>query len=42
MRIEALTTMMYEYGHVFPLGITHLKHIEAAIEKLNGERPELA
>ena len=39
--VNALRAVMYEYGHVFPLGITHLKRIEAAIEKLNGELPEL-
>jgi len=40
--VNALRAVMYEYGHVFPLGITNLKRIEAAIEKLNGELPELA
>ncbi len=39
--VNALRAVMYEYGHVFPLGITNLKRIEAAIGNLNGELPEL-
>ncbi len=40
--VNALRAVMYEYGHVFPLGIANLKRIEAALEETNGELPELA
>jgi transposase len=33
---------MYEYGHVFPLGIANLKRIEATLEEPDGGLPELA
>ena len=30
--VNALRSTLYEYGHVFPVGIAHLKKIEELIE----------
>lgn len=40
--VNALRAVMYEYGHVFPLGIANLRRIEATPEEPNGGLPELA
>lgn len=40
--MNALRAVMYEYGHVFPLGTANLKRIEATLEETNSELPELA
>jgi transposase len=40
--VNALRAVMYEYGHVFPLGIANLKRIEATLAEPNGGLPELA
>ncbi len=40
--VNALRAVMYEYGHVFPLGIANLRRIEAALDEANSGLPELA
>ncbi|WP_296762056.1 IS110 family transposase [Sediminimonas sp.] len=39
--VNALRAVLYEYGHVFPAGIGHLKRIEAVIEDSNCDLPNL-
>lgn len=39
--MNALRSTLYEYGHVFPVGIAHLKKIEALIEAPNCDLPAL-
>ncbi|WP_026757523.1 IS110 family transposase [Sediminimonas qiaohouensis] len=39
--VNALRAMLYEYGHVFPAGIGHLKRIEALIEDPTCDLPAL-
>jgi transposase len=39
--VNALRAVLYEYGHVFPAGIGHLKRIEAVIEDPNCDLPAL-
>lgn len=39
--VNALRAVLYEYGHVFPAGIGHLKRIEAMIEDSNCDLPVL-
>ena len=39
--VNALRAVLYEYGHVFPAGIGHLKRIEALIEDPTCDLPAL-
>jgi transposase len=39
--VNALRAVLYEYGHIVPQGIGHLKRIEAILEGPNGDLPEL-
>ncbi len=39
--VNALRAVLYEYGHVVPLGIGHLKRIEAIVEDVSVVLPEL-
>lgn len=39
--VNALRALLYEYGHVFPAGIGHLKRIEALVEDLACDLPAL-
>jgi len=39
--VNALRAVLYEYGHVFPAGIGHLKRIEAVIEDPTCDLPAL-
>ena len=39
--MNALRALLYEYGHVFPAGIGHLKRIEALVEDLACDLPAL-
>jgi transposase len=39
--VNALRAMLYEYGHVFPAGIGHLKRIEALVEDPTCDLPTL-
>lgn len=39
--VNALRVVLYEYGHVFPLGLTQLKRIEAVVEVPDCDLPEL-
>ena len=39
--VNALRTVLYEYGHVFPAGIGHLKRIEALVEDPTCDLPAL-
>lgn len=38
--VNAMRAVLYEYGHVFPAGIGHLKRIEAVIEDPNCDLPD--
>jgi len=39
--VNALRAVLYEYGQVVPLGIGHIKRIEAIVEDADNELPEL-
>jgi transposase len=39
--VNALRSVLYEYGHVFPTGIAHLRRIEAVLEAPNSDLPAL-
>ncbi|XWN29255.1 MAG: IS110 family transposase [Devosia sp.] len=39
--VNALRSVLYEYGHVAPKGIAHLKRIEAILEDPNSDLPAL-
>lgn len=39
--VNALRSVLYEYGHVFPKGIAHLRRIEAVLADPNCELPAL-
>ena len=39
--VNALRAVLYEYGHVFPAGISHLKRIEALVEDPTCDLPVL-
>ncbi len=39
--VNALRAVLYEQGHVFPLGLVHLKRIEALVEEPENGLPEL-
>lgn len=39
--VNALRAALYEYGHVVPLGIAHLKRIEVIVEDGDTDLPEL-
>jgi transposase len=39
--VNALRAALYECGHVFPVGITHLKRMEALVEDSNCDLPTL-
>ncbi len=39
--VNALRAVLYEYGHIVPQGIGHLKRIEAILEESNSGLPEL-
>lgn len=39
--VNALRAVLYEYGHVVPLGIGHLKRIEAIVKDVSVVLPEL-
>lgn len=39
--VNALRAVLYEYGHIVPQGIGHLKRIEAILEGANSDLPEL-
>jgi len=39
--VNALRSVLYEYGHTVPKGIAHLKRIEAILEEPNSDLPQL-
>ncbi len=39
--VNALRAALYEYGHVFPVGLVHLKRIEATVKDHDGDLPAL-
>ena len=39
--VNALRAVLYEYGHVFPVGLVHLKRIEAVVEDPDCDLPAL-
>ncbi|TJZ86660.1 IS110 family transposase [Paracoccus hibiscisoli] len=39
--VNALRAVFYEYGHAFPIGIAHLKRMEAVVEGPGIDLPEL-
>ena len=39
--VSALRAVLYEYGHVFPVGICHLKRMEAVLEDPHCDLPAL-
>jgi transposase len=39
--VNALRSVLYEYGHIVPNGIAHLKRIEAILEEPNSDLPAL-
>lgn len=39
--VNALRAVLYEYGHVFPVGLAHLKRIEALVEDPGCDLPAL-
>ena len=39
--VNALRSVLYEYGHVVPKGMAHLKRIEAILEEPNSDLPAL-
>jgi transposase len=39
--VSALRSALYEYGHVFPIGMAHLKRIEALVEDPDSDLPAL-
>jgi len=39
--VNALRAMLYEYGHVFPVGLVHLKRIEALVDDPACDLPAL-
>jgi transposase len=39
--VNALRAVLYEYGHVFPVGLVHLKRIEALVEDPTCDLPAL-
>jgi transposase len=39
--VNALRSVLYEYGHTVPKGIAHLKRIEAILEEPNSDLPAL-
>jgi transposase len=39
--VNALRSVLYEYGHVFPKGIAHIKRIEAVLVTPNSDLPQL-
>lgn len=39
--VNALRAVLYEHGHVFPLGLVHLKRIEALLEDCDNGLPKL-
>ena len=39
--VNALRAVLYEYGHVFPIGLAHLKRMVAVVEDFGCDLPEL-
>ncbi|MEX2745781.1 IS110 family transposase [Rhizobium mongolense] len=39
--VNALRAALYEYGHVVPLGISHIKRIEAILDEVGNDLPRL-
>ncbi|BCH26772.1 IS110 family transposase [Mesorhizobium sp. L-8-3] len=39
--VNALRSVLYEYGHIIPKGIAHIKRIEGILEAPNSDLPEL-
>jgi len=39
--VNALRAVLYEHGHVFPIGLVNLRRIEALVDDLNCDLPEL-
>ena len=39
--VNALRAVLYEYGHVIPLGISHIKRIEAILDEIGNDLPQL-
>ena len=39
--VNALRAVLYEYGHVFPIGLAQLKRIETVVEDFDCDLPEL-
>lgn len=39
--VNALRSVLYEFGHVFPTGLAHLKRIEALLDEENSDLPVL-
>lgn len=39
--VNALHSVLYEYGHVFPTGIAHLRRIEAVVIDPASDLPDL-
>lgn len=39
--VNALRAVFYESGHAFPIGIAHLKRMEAVVEEPGNDLPEL-
>jgi transposase len=39
--VNALRAVLYEYGHVVPLGIAHIKRIEAAVDDADIRLPDI-
>lgn len=39
--VNALRAVLYEYGHVFPVGFCHVKRIAAVVEDADGDLPAL-
>lgn len=39
--VNALRSVLYEYGHIVPKGIAHIKWIESILEAPNSDLPEL-
>ncbi len=39
--VNALRSVLYEYGHVFPKGIAHLRRIEAVLTDPASDLPAL-
>lgn len=39
--VNALRSVLYEYGHIIPKGIAHIKRIESILEEPNSDLPAL-